>query len=317
MKVVSDLSDAALSVPCVLSIGNFDGVHLGHQSILRKVVERARSLRIQPAVLTFAPHPVRVLAPSAAPKLITTLPQKIRLLESAGIEMLFIATFDMAFAALSPGDFIQRYLVDGLRAKALCVGSNFTFGHRQLGTSETLKQWRHEFELIEVPSVSTRGIVVSSTLIRQRIQEGKVAQAGRLLGRWFELEGRIVPGAGRGRNVTVPTLNLEPENELVPHQGVYITRTDTGDGHSVHSITNIGTRPTFGGGDQTIETFVLQGGVSDGTTTSRVQFLERLRDERQFDSPELLREQILRDVQAANTFFRRLKLSDSARIHTN
>jgi riboflavin kinase/FMN adenylyltransferase len=332
MKVVSDLSDAALNEPSVLSIGNFDGLHLGHQAILRKVVERARRLQVRPAVLTFSPHPVRVLAPDVAPKLISTLPQKIRLLEGAGIELLFIAKFDMPFAAVTPEDFIRNYLVDGLRAKALCVGSNFTFGHRQAGTIETLKQWRHEFEVIEVASVSTRRVVVSSTQIRRRIQEGKVSQACRLLGRWFEIEGRIVAGAGRGRNVTVPTLNLEPENELVPCQGVYITRTEMDHGPWVDSITNVGTRPTFGGGFQTIETFVLKASVPGEPSTARLQFIRRVRDERQFDSPELLREQIGRDVQAATKFFRRLHLRDErseckpgtaqqsnndARIHTN
>ena len=311
MKVVSDLSDEALHEASVISIGNFDGLHLGHQAILRQVVERARRLRVVPAVLTFEPHPIRVLAPDAAPRLISTLPQKICLLEEAGIELLFIARFDMAFAAVTPGDFIRKYLVGGLHAKALCVGSNFTFGHRQAGTIETLKQWRHEFEVIEVPSVSTRGCIVSSTQIRQRIQDGRVSQACRLLGRWFEIEGRIVAGAGRGRIATVPTLNLEPDNELLPNQGVYITRTGMDGGPWVDSITNIGTRPTFGGGAQTIETFVLQGSVPGQTATSRLQFLRRLRDERQFDSPPLLREQIGRDVQAAMKFFRRLHMNGS------
>ena len=292
MKVVSDLSDAALNEPSVISIGNFDGLHLGHQAILRKVVERARRLRVRPAVLTFAPHPVRVLAPEMAPKLISTLPQKIRLLEGAGIELLFIARFDLTFAALTPESFIEKYLIEGLRAKALCIGSNFTFGHRQTGTIETLKQWRDKLEVIEVPSVSTRSTLVSSTQIRRRIQQGQVSRACRLLGRWFELEGRIVPGEGRGRNVTVPTLNLEPENELVPSQGVYITRTELDGGPLVDSITNIGTRPTFGGGAQTIETFVLQGSVPTAALMSRLQFLRRIRDERQFDSPALLRAQI-------------------------
>ena len=319
MKVVSDLSDAALTEPSVLSIGNFDGLHLGHQAILRRIVEQARHLRIRPAVLTFLPHPVRVLAPDAAPRLISTLPQKIRLLEMAGVELLFIAKFDLAFAALTPEVFIQKYLVNALMTKVLCVGSNFTFGHRQAGTIETLKEYRSKFEVIEVPPVSLRGSVVSSTQVRQRIQAGKVSQAGRLLGRWFEIEGRIVAGAGRGRSVTVPTLNLEPENELVPAQGVYVTRTGSGlDGDSyADSITNIGTRPTFGGGPQTIETFVLQGSVPGAGATSRLQFLGRVRDERQFDSPELLREQIGRDVHAAMKFFRRLQTRNDARIHSN
>jgi riboflavin kinase/FMN adenylyltransferase len=317
MKVVSDLSDAALKQPCVLSIGNFDGLHLGHQAILKKVVDRARSLRIRPAVLTFAPHPVRVLAPDVAPRLISTLPQKMRLLEGAGIELLFIARFDMAFAALSPDAFVQQYLVEGLRAKALCVGSNFTFGHRQAGTMATLREWRDEFELLEVSSVFTRSTLVSSTGIRKLIADGKVSRACRLLGRWFEIEGRIVSGEGRGRNVTVPTLNLEPENELLPRQGVYITRVAMNSGSVVDSLTNVGTRPTFGAGAQTIETFVLHNPVPDNVTNARLQFLHRIRDEKQFDSPALLREQIGRDVRTATKFFRRLQAGSNARIHSN
>jgi riboflavin kinase / FMN adenylyltransferase len=180
-----------------------------------------------------------------------------------------------------------------------------------------LKQWQKKFDVIEVPSVVARGSVVSSTQIRRRVQAGNVSRACRMLGRWFEVEGRIVPGAGRGRKVTVPTLNLEPENELIPPQGVYITRTEIDSGPYVDSITNIGTRPTFGGGAQTIETFVLRGSVPAETTTSRLQFLHRIRDERQFDSPELLREQIGRDVDAATKFFRRLQLRNDARIHSN
>jgi len=317
MKVVSDLSDAALYGPRVLSIGNFDGLHLGHQLILKTVVERARQLRAQPAVLTFDPHPVRVLVPNQAPKMISTMQQKLRLIESTGIELVFIASFDTAFSALKPEAFISQYLVEGLHAKALCIGSNFTFGHRQAGTTDTLKEWRREFELIEVPQVATRGTVVSSTGVRRRIREGKVSRACRLLGRWFEIEGRIVGGAGRGRKATVPTLNLEPDNELVPSHGVYITRTAMDAGNYVDSITNIGTRPTFDEEGQTIETFILNAMVPEETTTARLQFLKRVRDERRFDSPELLREQIGRDVQAATRFFRMLQASNNDRIHSH
>src|SRR5262245_57470492 len=257
MKVVSGLPDAAADGPCVLSIGNFDGLHLVHQAILRTVVERAKELGIRPAVLTFDPHPVRVLAPEHAPKLISTLLQKLRLIESAGIELALVVKFDLEFAALSPDSFIQQYLLDGLKAKALCVGGNFTFGHRQAGTIETLRRWRHEFELVEIPPVIARGTIVSSTHVRRYVQEGSVSRARRLLGRWFEIEGRIVGGAGRGRTVTVPTLNLQQENELIPRQGVYITRIALDSGNFVDSITNIGVRPTFEDNSQTIETFVL------------------------------------------------------------
>jgi len=317
MKVVSHLSDATPHGPCVLAIGNFDGLHLGHQRILRTVAERARKLRLRPVVLTFDPHPMRLLAPSQAPKLISTLDQKLRLIESMGIDLVFLARFDSEFAALTPDAFIQKYLVDGLRTRLLCVGSNFIFGHRQAGTVETLQRWRHEFELEEIIPVTSRGVVVSSTHVRQRIQEGRVSRACRMLGRWFEIEGRIAAGEGRGRNETVPTLNLEPDNELLPSPGVYITRTAMDSDIFVESITNIGTRPTFNGTSQTIETFVLNAPVPPTVTRMRLQFLKRVRDERRFDSADLLRAQIGRDVQAAKRFFEMLQAGADARIHSN
>jgi riboflavin kinase/FMN adenylyltransferase len=317
MKVVSHLSDAAPYGPCVLAIGNFDGLHLGHQRILRTVSERARKLRLRPAVLTFEPHPMRLLAPSQAPKLISTLDQKLRLIEGMGIELVLLARFDSEFATLTPDAFIQKYLVDGFRTRLLCVGSNFIFGHRQSGTVETLQRWRHEFELEEIIPVTSRGVVVSSTHVRQRIQDGRVSRACRMLGRWFEIEGPVAAGEGRGRNVTVPTLNLEPENELVPSAGVYITRTAMDSDVFVDSITNIGTRPTFNGTSQTIETFVLNVPVPPTVARMRLQFLKRVRDERRFDSADLLRAQIGRDVQAAKRFFGMLQAGADARIHSN
>lgn len=317
MKVVSGLPDAAASGPCVLTIGNFDGLHLGHQRILRTVVEQARAIRLTPAVLTFDPHPVRVLAPHKAPQLITTRSQKLGLIAKAGIELVVTVPFDMEFAALSPQAFIQKYLVEGLGTKRLCVGRNFTFGSGQTGNIETLRAWRHEFELVEISPVSARGIVASSTNVRGRIQEGNVSRACRLLGRWFEIEGSIVEGAGRGRKVTVPTLNLESDNELLPRHGVYITRIAIDGGEFMDSITNIGTRPTFEEHRRTIETFVLRAAVPAVTLSARLQFLRRVRDERKFDSPELLREQIGRDVQTAERFFRRLDAGTHARIHSN
>jgi riboflavin kinase/FMN adenylyltransferase len=316
MKVVSDLSDPVLGIGCALSIGNFDGLHLGHKAILNTVRERAGHLKLPPAVLTFDPHPVRVLAPERAPKLLTTLPQKLRLMEAAGMQLVVVAPFTPQVAALRPEDFIQRYLVEILHAKALCVGSNFTFGNRQTGTIATLRGWRDEFECIEVPAVVVRGRRVSSTTIRQQIQDGRVSQAGRMLGRWYEIEGCIVTGAGRGKSVTVPTLNLEPLNELVPPRGVYVTRTSMDTSGFVDSITNIGTRPTFDDGSLSIETFVLRDPVPAAVTSARIQFLRRIRDEQKFDSPELLRQQIGRDVHRAERFFRILKAGKHAESHS-
>lgn len=309
MKVLSGLPDGAASSPCALTIGNFDGLHLGHQFILSTVVEQARMLDLRPVVLTFDPHPVRILAPEHAPKLIATTEQKLRLMEAMGIEVVVTVRFDEQFAALTPDAFIEKYLVDGLQTKVLCVGSNFTFGHDQRGNIETLRSWRHKFDVVEIGAVMARGAVVSSTQIRQFIQEGQVSRACRFLGRWFETEGHIVEGAGRGRNVTVPTLNLEADNELIPRRGVYITRIALDSGYFQDAITNIGVRPTFGDSRETIETFVLRNPSLAGPVaqSARVQFLRRVRDERKFDSPESLRAQIGRDIEIAAHYFRRLQ----------
>jgi riboflavin kinase/FMN adenylyltransferase len=307
MKVVSGPPDAAAARPCVLTIGNFDGLHLGHQFILRSVVDQARGLELQAAVLTFDPHPVRVLSPENAPKLISTTTQKLRLMESTGIDVVYTAPFDREFASLTPDAFIREYLVESLQVKVLCVGRNFTFGHRQHGTTDTLRSWRHAFDVVEIPPVLARGVVVSSTQVRQYIQEGHVSRACRLLGRWFEVEGAIVEGAGRGRHLTVPTINLKPENELLPRRGVYISRIALGPGYFMDSITNIGIRPTFGENVDTIETFALHADVPGGDRSARLQFLKRIRDERKFDSPELLQDQIRRDIATAERYFRRLQ----------
>ena len=299
--------DAALDAPCVASIGNFDGLHLGHRAILRTVVRRARELGIRSAAMTFEPHPIQVLAPDKAPKRISTLTQKTELIRQTGIDLLFVAGFDAEFAQISPEEFVRQYLIQGLRARAVCVGSNFNFGHRGKGSVETLKQWQTEFEVIEVPPVSARGIAVSSTTIRQYVAAGAVSRACRLLGRWVEIEGPIVSGAGRGRRETAPTLNLESENELVPSRGVYISRIALDGQPYVESITNIGVRPTFGENPLSIETFVLGVRVPAQVQSARIQFLHRIRDERRFDSAESLRDQIALDVQKALTFFRRMR----------
>lgn len=317
MKVVSSLPDAANALAgraCVLSIGNFDGLHVGHQTILQKVVQRAHEFGVAAVALTFEPHPIQVLAPHKAPRRISTPNQKAALIGSTGIDLLFALPFDVEFSRLSPDDFIRDYLVDGLHARAICVGSDFSFGHRQSGSIDTLRHWPG-LELIEVPPVMVQEIPASSTQVRKAVQEGNVALAARFLGRWFEIEGRIVSGAGRGRNVTVPTLNLDTDNELLPQRGVYVTRIaldgDPG-GPYLDAVTNIGIRPTFeDAGEATIETFVLRGAVPADVSGARLQFLKHIRDEKRFDSPALLAEQIQRDVQTAENFFNVQTLASS------
>jgi riboflavin kinase / FMN adenylyltransferase len=316
MKVVSSLTDPDVPHGSVVSIGNFDGLHLGHRQILKTVVQRARDLGVKSVAMTFSPHPVRFLAPARAPKLISTLDQKIRLIENAGIDVLFLVHFDDAFSKLPPATFVKQYLVEGLKARAVCVGNNFNFGYKQQGTIATLKEFSAELEVIEVPPVRVRGTLASSSRARQLIAAGLVSRACRLLGRWVEIEGEFIGGAGRGRSVTVPTLNLKPENELIPKNGVYITRISLDERPFMESVTNIGVRPTFDEREITIETFVLNEPVPADATTARLDFLRRLRDETKFDTPEALRTQIMKDVKRAQKFFRLLGETSHAR-HSN
>jgi riboflavin kinase/FMN adenylyltransferase len=306
MKVATSLTDADVSHPSVVSIGNFDGLHIGHREILKTVVQRARDLRLQSVAMTFSPHPIRFLSPARSPRLISTLNQKIRLIESTGVDVMYLANFDEAFSRLEPEEFITRYLIDGLNARSVCVGGNFNFGHGGRGTIQTLREFQSRFEVIEVPPVEVRGTVASSSKIRELAGAGRVSRACRLLGRWIEVEGKIVSGAGRGRTLQAPTLNLEPENELIPQQGVYITRISLDGGPLLDAVTNIGTRPTFNETSLTVETFVLKGHVPETVSNARLSFLHRLRDEKKFASPEELRAQIGTDVRRANRFFRLL-----------
>src|ERR1051325_10376069 len=173
MKVATSLADADISHSSVISIGNFDGLHLGHRAILKTVVQRARELGVQSVAMTFSPHPIRFLAPERAPRLISTLDQKIRLIEGLGIDVLFIAQFDEPFSRLSPEEFVQRYLIEGLQARSICVGGNFNFGYRQRGTIQTLRQFESYFEIIEIPPVRIRGTVASSSRVRELLAAGQ------------------------------------------------------------------------------------------------------------------------------------------------
>ena len=310
MKVTTSLADVDVSHACVLSIGNFDGLHLGHQKILKTVVKRAKELGLHSTVMTFSPHPMRVLAPQRPLRLISTLEQKIRLIEEAGVDLTFVAHFDSSFSQLSPEDFLDKYLIHGLKARSVCVGHNFNFGYRGAGTINTLRQFRQHFEIIEIAPVRVRGMVVSSSAVRQLVAGGAVSRACRLLGRWLEIEGKIVPGAGRGRTMQVPTVNLQSDNELIPQTGVYVTRISLDNGPFLDAVTNVGVRPTFDESNLTIETFVISGTVPAAAERARLEFLHRLRDERKFPSPDALRQQIAIDVRRAQKLFRTLTPRD-------
>ncbi len=297
--------------PSALTIGNFDGVHLGHRQILCRLVALSREHGWKPSVLTFDPHPTRVVAPERAPRLLTSPDRRAALMAQEGIKQVLILPFTRELAMLPPEAFVKDLLVDRLGARAVLVGDNFRFGHRQAGNTRVLAELGAQFgfETIIVPAVTCRGRIVSSSGIRDLIRAGRVAMAARLLCGPYSLEGEVVSGRGVGSRQTVPTLNLATSAELIPAKGVYVTRThDLDGGREWQSITNIGYRPTFGASDElSIETFLLDPLQGDPPRRIRLELLWRVRDERKFDSPEALKAQILRDVRAAQNYFRRVK----------
>src|SRR5277367_4931623 len=293
----------------VVTIGNFDGVHVGHQEILRDVVERAAAgsgdsrdakKELVSAVLTFYPHPARVLRPQQAPSLLETLPQRLANFAAMGIGAALVLQFDAALAQASAEDFAKKYLVDTMRARAVLVGASFRFGHKQLGDVALLRELglRWGFEVVIVTPVNDAGEVVSSTAIREAVRGGRVEVAQRMLGRPFTLVGEIRPGSGQGRKLVVPTLNLTTEHETLPKTGVYISETVL-PGGTYRSVTNVGVRPTFDGKRLAIESHLFDFAEALTSGQMKVRFLQRLRDEQKFSGPEALREQVLKDIARA------------------
>jgi riboflavin kinase/FMN adenylyltransferase len=295
--------------PSVVTIGNFDGVHIGHRQILRRVAALARERGLVPTVLTFDPHPARVLAPDRAPRLLMTMDQRLRGMEAEGIEAVLLIPFSLEFAKLTPAEFVEQVLAKCLQARIVLVGEDFRFGHKQAGNLETLRELgaRFGFTLEPVAGIARRGERVSSTKIRTLVKDGAVSRACRLLGAPFALEGAVVKGQGIGSKQTVPTLNLQPLNEVLPKTGVYVTRTrDLDSGRVWESITNVGYRPTFGGDTLTVETFLLELLGEARPARIEVSFLFYVRAERKFAGPEELKAQIGRDVAVARRLHRRL-----------
>jgi riboflavin kinase/FMN adenylyltransferase len=290
----------------VLAIGNFDGIHLGHQAILRAVEQRAIETGCVATALTFDPSPRRVLKPESAPPRLSTSAQRMDWFGMVGLEAAVVIPFTLELARLSPEDFVDQILVRDLQVRAVLVGENFHFGHRQAGDVKLLRQlgMRRGFDVIVIPPVTYRGEIVSSTCIRKAIGEGDVSYAARLLGRPFVLTGEIVKGAGIGRKFTFPTLNLKPEQEMLPAQGVYVTRTRIdGESKTRRSVTNVGVRPTFNGSGVTIETHLLHFSEEIAPEHIEVHFWKRLRPEKKFNGPDELRAQIAKDIENADRYF--------------
>jgi riboflavin kinase / FMN adenylyltransferase len=292
-----------------VSVGNFDGLHLGHQKILNLLVERSRASGLRSCAITFDPHPLRLLRPERAPLLIQTLSQRLAGMEELGLDAALVLRFDRALSQVLPENFMERFLVQGLRAAKILVGANFNFGYRGAGNVHLLEEYgkTHGFGVEIVSPVEIGGRVISSTTVRNLLSSGDVAEAMALLGRPFSLTGEIRAGAGRGRAFLFPTLNMIAEQELMPKLGVYATECLV-QGKAYFSVTNVGTRPTFDGHGVTVEShlFGFQEQLSSGPM--EVRFHARLRDEKKFSGPDALREQIGRDIESAEKFFTENKL---------
>ena len=296
--------------PTLVSVGNFDGVHRAHTRVLEEIVTRSRQQRAKSVAVSFEPHPMRILRPDSRLKLLTPTPEKVLLLEQTGVDAVLLLPFARDLSLMGPNDFVKQILCDRLKAVEVHEGYNFHFGHKAAGNIELLKQLGLEFgfEVIVYPELRLRGESVSSTRIRELLREGNVSRARTLLGRTFAI--RSTPGRGRGYGAkyTVPTINLSRYEELVPRDGVYITRTRVGE-ECFNSVSNVGKRPTFGSDSFAIETHLLNFHPLELTAETEVEltFLARIRDEIKFESVEALREQIGKDVNKTTEYFRLLK----------
>ncbi len=316
MRLFHGTDNAKIVRPTVLTLGVFDGLHLGHQLIMHTLVERARAINAVPTVITFDPHPRAVLHPESAPPLLQTFDQKIEALGVLGIEQTIVIPFTREFAQLKAEDFLHEVVHERLHAREAYLGRGFAFGKEREGNFELLKRVseRLGFYAAEVPEVQLRGQRISSSRIRGLLSEGCVNLARRMLGRPYGVEGRVVRGDERGRSLGFPTANLSPQNRVIPRSGVYITATLIEDAWR-RSITNVGTRPTFNQvAAPTVETFVLNWSGDLYGDVARVRFLRRLRDERKFSSVDELKEQIQRDIQRAGNYFERSAVHRSLSI---
>jgi riboflavin kinase/FMN adenylyltransferase len=316
MRLFHGTDSASIMRPTVLTLGVFDGLHLGHQLIIRTVTERARAVGAVPTVITFDPHPRAVLHPESAPPLLQTFDQKVEAFGMLGLEQTVLIRFTREFARVRAEDFLREVVRDRLQAREVYLGRGFAFGHNREGNIELLKKvsGRLGFHAEEVPEVRLRGQRISSSRIRGLLAEGRVNLARRMLGRPYGVEGRVERGQARGRSLGFPTANLRPQNRVIPKHGVYVTATLI-EGAWRRSVTNVGTRPTF---QQTpepsVETFVINWSGDLYGDVVRVRFLHRLRDERKFGSVDELKEQIERDRTRAMRYFERSGVRNALRI---
>jgi riboflavin kinase/FMN adenylyltransferase len=309
IRYPDDARPASWTSP-VLALGNFDGLHRGHMKIVERVHRTARERGATPVVLTFDPHPTRVVRPDKAPRVLMTEAQKVEVLAAAGMRGVAIVRFTAEMSRWEPETFVRLVLVEWLGVAEVWVGGNFLFGRDRSGTFAVLRSLgeQYGFRAEKIDPVCVRDAVVSSTRVRHLLTEGRVDEAGVLLGRHFYIDGEVVRGDERGRLLGFPTANLRTSNEMVPPHGVYATIAGTPDGFQP-AVTNIGVRPTFaGGGAVSIESHLLRGGRDLYGAQLRLYFVRRLRDEQAFVSADALRARIDQDCRDAEALFGRISV---------
>lgn len=303
MKIINGFENLpSISKNTITAIGNFDGVHLGHKKILKFLSKKADELGLLSMVLTFSPHPEKILGETRI-KMIQTLDQRLEEIKKFGIQAVLVISFDKKFSNFSGQEFIQKILVNLLRAKVLIVGKNFRFGKNREGDTFLLRRLASRFNLqvFSLPSVSKGGMIVSSSLIRKFLQEGEIEKPNVLLGRTYVIEGEVIKGKSRGKILGFPTANIQTRNEIVP-PGVFITNVTIGL-KKIPSLTNIGHCPTFGQQETNIESYIINFSKNLYGKKIRIYFIKKLREEIKFDTSEKLSQQIKKDIDTAKNYF--------------
>jgi riboflavin kinase / FMN adenylyltransferase len=312
MKIFRHIEDQGLSMSgTVATVGNFDGVHLGHQALIRNTVEESKRLGYPSTVLTFEPHPLKILAPERARLLILSYEDKMALLESLGVDIVVAQQFDREFANIAADEFVRRFLVDRLKIKKLWVGRDLRFGQGRKGGTDTLLRLAPGggFEVGVLDPILLDGIRISSSRIRQLVEEGRVDEVRRMLGRYHFLSGRIVTGHRRGQELGFPTANIASQTEVIPLNGIYATSIQFKNKRWL-SVSSVGVNPTFGDGPRTVESFILDFEGDIYGEWVKLSFVQRIREEKKFVTINDLIAQMHEDVKRAKTVFKELELAD-------
>ncbi len=311
MQIIRHIGERDLEIAgSVVTLGNFDGIHLGHQALIGGAVGDARRLGLPSIVLTFEPHPLKVLAPERAPKLLLAHKDKIQLLQNLGVEIVAVQQFDHAFARLSAEEFVRGLLVSHLKVKKVWVGKDLRFGQGRKGSVDELLRWGTAlgFEVAVVEPILVNGNRVSSSAIRELVGSGRVDEVKPMLGRYHFVSGRVAEGHRRGREMGFPTANLALRTEVLPLDGIYATLFHLGE-RTLPSVSSIGLNPTFGAGPRTVESYIMNFNDDIYGEPVRLSFIKRIREEKKFVSVAALVEQIHGDVQRAEAILQELHIS--------